>query len=139
MSPELIDAMEGTYPEGVVPTPGAWAGAEKSGPYGLANWWDCPYNEDPNNLPQKCLDENLRSSTGMAGYLPLIDRTRGYYMHLIINKTYGYLDVFNLRVLVKDLIDAAMEDRNVSDERYQEILDELAAYNLENQNRELNE
>lgn len=77
--------MEVDWPASVKkPTIDGWIPAFACGHYGMANWLDCPFSLPEANLfPQKCRDENIRNSIGINGYYPIVDRNRGYWMHIV--------------------------------------------------------
>ncbi len=61
------------------------------------------------NLSQACINANIHAGPGLYGYYPLIDRSRGYYMQLVVQESYEKSGIPEyLRIGTKPVVDVIM-------------------------------
>ena len=75
--------------------------------YGLANWFECDPPELYSEWNPACLDLDVHSSAGAAGFRPIIDRRLSYYLQ--IASTAGSTFSMTLYRDIKPIVDELIE------------------------------
>jgi len=113
---KLADEMERDYIDGPVKVANSSATLTKLlGHYSMCNYFEC-IPPKLGDFTAACKKENIHVDAGLFGYYPLVDRSRGTYMQVVLMKmVHGQADFFLptmasmvLRRLVKGLADRAI-------------------------------
>lgn len=116
---KVLDEMEQDWGAQARPSGDGWFGH-----YAMGHWFDCiDYAAGQRSgssapMPQYCLDENIPSGPGAYGYYPLVDRTRGYYMQIVLAEDTNCRSEIPeyLRVIAKPMTDAIVTGKPLDDD-----------------------